>query len=755
LRYILGKAQFFKNLVSGLLICFLFFVVVETVLRWVWTPKIALRSDPYVGFSTLHPLYVIKDGTASTSDLKLSMFNKVSFSVKKAPNTFRIFCFGGSTTQGQPYNDKVAFSRWLEDLLKASDPHRNFEVINAGGISYASYRIVPLIQETLQFESDLMVVYTGQNEFLERRTYHNLFSQSRFLVSFRSWLETLRLYHLLELLWRPVLKAGTSGGKLHRASTPHRMPSTDLTKFIMYEDAHEILDDTRRGMNLFFRDEDFSQAVVKHFEYNINRMILLCKNVRVPIIFVEPASNLKDMSPFKSQHSPHIKWSHKNTIENRIREAIGCVHSSSYAQALEILDTEISRDLLYADLHFWRGKALLGMGRMKEAADAFLRAKDLDVCPIRAISSIEAALYSVTLKRGVPLVKFKRALNAKTKDGSGIPGDDCFVDQVHPKIEFHFLIGELILEQLIEDKLIQVDKRLSPDERKHLFDKGMADLGRAHLEQIGDINLSLAYNFNWFGKYREALMFLERMAEKIKEGSEEHRLLIDLYFKLRKFDGVVRELNTLIEHFGDDDERLEYCGNMMLAVGMARNDRAEKDRAIGILKKAVEIGKGNSDPKLSLANAYRELNLLDEASIILQDLVKCKEAPQAFGDLAHLYVLQNRPKDALNVMEQGLRLFPAAEDLIGIYGIVLAENERLTEAISPLKHMVEIDPADHYCDYALATVYSRLGNSGEAVRYLRQALQKGFSDMDRLRNDPKLDDVRKSPEFAVLRSELE
>ena len=751
----MSKAQFFRNLLGGLLICFLFFVVVEAALRLVWSPKMELKSDPYVGFSSLHPLYVIKEGTASTSRLKLPMFNKVSFSVKKPPNTFRVFCFGGSTTQGQPYNDKVAFSRWLEDLLKASEPGRNFEVINAGGISYASYRIVPLIQETARFDPDLMVVYTGQNEFLERRTYHNLFSQGHFRVTFSSWLETLRIYHLLQQLWQPILNTRPARGKQHQTETEQRVPPTGRAKFVMYDEAHEILDDNQHGMNLFYRDEDFSRAVVTHFAYNLNKMISLCRRRGIPIVFVEPASNLKDMSPFKSQHGPHITWSQKKKIENRIKEAVDLIHASSYTQALEILDAEVSRDPLYADLHFWRGRALLGTGRVKEAADAFVRAKDLDVCPIRAVSAIEAALHSVTSKRGVPLARFKEAVNTKTADGSGIPGDDCFVDQVHPKIELHFFIGELILEQLIQHKLIEVKKRLTPEERKQVFEKGMADLGRAYFERLGDVNLSLAYNFNWFGKHRESLIFLERAVDKIEGGSEDHRLLIDLCLKSDNFDRVVRELNTFVLYCGDDDERLEYCGNKMLAVGMAQNDDALKDRAIKFLKKAVKVGEENSDPKLSLANAYVQLNDLDRAGIILQGLIESRDTPRAFSDMAHVYVLQNKPKDALKVVEEALRLFPGEEDLVGIYGVVLAENDRFSQAISPLKHMIEIDPADHYYDYVLATVYSRLGNSREAVRYLQQALQKGFSDIGKLQGDPKLEAVRNSPEFSALRSELE
>lgn len=751
----MGKAQFFRNMLGGLLICFLFFVVVEAALRLVWSSGTELGGDPYVGFSSIHPLYVIKNGTASTSRRKLPMFNKVSFSVKKPLNTFRVFCFGGSTTQGQPYNDQVAFSRWLEELLKASEPDRNSEVINAGGISYASYRIVPLIEETARFEPDLMIVYTGQNEFLERRTYHNLFSQGHFVVTVGSWLETLRLYHLLQRLWQPILKARPNRGKQHRDENAQRLPPAARAKFIMDDEAHEILHDTRRGMNLFYRDEDFSKAVVKHFEYNLDKMISVCGSKGIPIIFVEPASNLKDMSPFKSQHSPHIPWSQKKKIEHRIKEAVDLIHASSYAQALEIVDTELAGDPLYADLHFWRGKALLAMGRVKEAADAFVRAKDLDVCPIRAISAIETALGSVTAKRGVPLVRFKEALETKTKDGSGIPGDDCFVDQVHPKIEFHFLIGELILDQLIKNNVIQVRRTLSPEERKQVFQERMAALGSTYFERLGDVNLSLAYNFNWFGKYRESLMFLDRAVDKIKGGSEDQRLLIDLCLKLGNFDRVVRELDTFVQYCGNDDERLEYCGNKMLAAGISQDDDALTNRAIEILKKAVKVGNENSDPKLSLANAYVQLNDLDQAGIILQDLIESRDSPQAFADMAQVYVLQNRPKDALKLVEEALRLFPEEEDLVGIYGVVLAENDRLSQAISPLKHMIKIDPADHYYDYVLATVYSRSDNSGEAVRYLRQALQKGFSDVGKIRDDPKLKAVRNSPEFSALLSELE
>ena len=48
---------------------------------------------------------------------------------RQAPETYRIFCLGGSTTYGRPYNDTTSFAGWLRELLPVADPQRRWEVI--------------------------------------------------------------------------------------------------------------------------------------------------------------------------------------------------------------------------------------------------------------------------------------------------------------------------------------------------------------------------------------------------------------------------------------------------------------------------------------------------------------------------------------------------------------------------------------------------------------------------------------------------
>ena len=161
-------------------------LVAEVMLAVFWDPP--PPSDPYVGFSKSVPLLVSEQRVLQTGDAsekvvsvnpaKLVWFNKQTFPEAKSADTFRIVCLGGSTTFGRPFDDSTSFCGWLRTLLPMVDSNRNWEVINAGGISYASYRIATVMEEFSEYEVDLFILYTGQNEFLEWRTYGDLAESS-------------------------------------------------------------------------------------------------------------------------------------------------------------------------------------------------------------------------------------------------------------------------------------------------------------------------------------------------------------------------------------------------------------------------------------------------------------------------------------------------------------------------------------------------------------------------------------------------
>ena len=134
------------------------------------------HEDPFLGFSAVYPLFVLDEtGTRyEISPSRRTFFCPESFAAVKPPEEFRIFCLGGSTVQGRPFTTETSFTTWLELSLEAADTTRTWEVVNCGGVSYASYRLVPILEEVLGYEPDLVIIYTGHNEFLEDRSYGHI-----------------------------------------------------------------------------------------------------------------------------------------------------------------------------------------------------------------------------------------------------------------------------------------------------------------------------------------------------------------------------------------------------------------------------------------------------------------------------------------------------------------------------------------------------------------------------------------------------
>jgi Flp pilus assembly protein TadD len=107
------------------------------------------------------------------------------------------------------------------------------------------------------------------------------------------------------------------------------------------------------------------------------------------------------------------------------------------------------------------------------------------------------------------------------------------------------------------------------------------------------------------------------------------------------------------------------------------------------------------------------------------------------------------------VIEDGIRENPETEELLGVYGMALAENGRFSEAISALNKVIAMHPANHNVYYNLASVYAKTGDARLACLYLKEAMQKGFSDIELLKGDGRFERVKNSPDFAACLIQLQ
>lgn len=697
----------FKDVIIGLVVCFVLLAFAEGVLRLSGFAR-ATREDPFVGFSGTRPLYEVKDGKASTASTKLPYFNAASFQAEKPSDTLRVFCFGGSTTYGHPFDGRTAFSRWLQDFLKASLPERHVEVINAGGISYASYRIVPLIREVLAYSPDLMIVYTGHNEFLETRTYSSLLDRRGGLMAVQSALENLSLYQALKRVLDPLVGSQAVGwGNGH---TKSRSGESGLDgRSLLKEEVAAVLDRSS-GLDLYHRDDAFSRGVVEHFSYNLQAMISLGKEAGVPVILVEPPSNLKDFSPFKSEHGQGLTASEKSRFKAQLMEAIRLHKDGRFEECLASADTAVQRDPLYAEAHFWKGKALLGLGRQREANEAFVAAKDLDVCPLRCISPLEERIRNVAAANSTILVPFKAEAERRaweTGDKSGIPGNESFLDHVHPTIEMHQVLGEMILKAMEDHGLIKPSRKLSAEEIKSICQGGVASLDP---EFFLTRDMNLAKTLRWAGKKDEARTALERVARGMDRNPEVHKML----------------------------------GSYLLEDGLY-------DKAIEEYRKAVELSRNDPAMEFSLATAYTRAGRKADAMAMYRNLAKHDTSmPEAHANLAIMYLEEGNFREAAEILQSGLRKHPDSPSLMSSYALTLAVSGKIGDAIPLMTRVTAIEPGDPHHFYNLAGMYAVDGRTADALKFLDLAVQKGYANVEKLEHDEVFQSIRHHAEFRKL-----
>ena len=451
-------------------------VVGELVLRLCVPPPPTNLNDPYVSFSGLRPLFV-PDSTGTrfeTAEERLTYFCPQSFAATKGPDTFRVFCLGGSTVQGRPYSTETSFTTWLKLNLRAARPETNWEVVNCGGISYASYRLVPIMRELLGHKPDLFIIYMGHNEFLEDRTYRRLKRMPRALLRLHQVMLNLHSYSLAHRFLSGRRAQGTDDG---RSSKPF-LPTEVKAKL-----------DFSEGLESYHRDDAWHQGTIEHFRHNLQTMVRMSRGAGIPIILANPVTNLKDCPPFKSEFRTDLPEGQMERVVELWEQAGKLDWGDAYGK-IRLLEQAAALDNRHAGLLYWIGKCYEHIGRSNEAKKWFVRAKEQDICPLRILQPMHDAILDVSGRHRVPLVDVKVLIEERTEDG--IPGDEWLLDHVHPSIEGHQFIADSLYQAMEDMELVLTgqDWRTTRDElrQRHLSSLNDAYYAHGHirLKRLGN-----------------------------------------------------------------------------------------------------------------------------------------------------------------------------------------------------------------------------------------------------------------------------
>ncbi|MBI2826338.1 MAG: SGNH/GDSL hydrolase family protein [Planctomycetia bacterium] len=397
----------------------------------------SLHDDPFVGFRSVRPLFVLNEqGTRyEIPKARQGYFRPESFAAQKLADEYRIFCLGGSTVQGEPFETGTSFPTWLEIALEAADPARRYEVVNCGGTSYATYRLVPILQEVLDYEPDLIILCEGHNEFLEERAFDHIQGRGRVVNGLLAGAARLRTFNLAREVYLRGRDASSADAPSGRPILPTEV---------------EALLDYQGGLAEYHRDDAWRQGVIAHYCFNLARMVDLARDAGVDLILVNPACNIADCPPFKSEHRGDLTDAERDEWESLCEAAREHLHGESYDldKAIELFDTACRLDPLYAGGFYNLAKSHEAAGHFNEARDAYLEAKEQDVCPLRVLKPMNDAVLDIAATTGTPLVDAQQLFEQRS--AHGIVGGEWLVDHVHPGFAGHQLLGDALAEKLIE-----------------------------------------------------------------------------------------------------------------------------------------------------------------------------------------------------------------------------------------------------------------------------------------------------------------
>ncbi|PJA95894.1 MAG: hypothetical protein CO129_09400 [Ignavibacteriales bacterium CG_4_9_14_3_um_filter_34_10] len=117
------------------------------------------------------------------------------FLERKPENCFRVFVLGESSVAGFPYPPNASFPRYLKRKLELLHPEKFIEVINLGVSAINTNFIRERIDDIIEQNPDLILIYTGHNEYYG---VTGVPETSKIFRDFFSKIKNLRIYQLVD-----------------------------------------------------------------------------------------------------------------------------------------------------------------------------------------------------------------------------------------------------------------------------------------------------------------------------------------------------------------------------------------------------------------------------------------------------------------------------------------------------------------------------------------------------------------------------
>jgi lysophospholipase L1-like esterase len=491
-------------LVASILTACLVLGAIEIGLRWVGLGDVEPGRASRLKYQQVY-LPILEperraDGTRvwRPADIRLPY---QSVLLEKPEKRLRIFTVGGSATAGLGYSPNTTFARYLERMLREAAPDRPVEVMNLGIVALASRQVKLIVADAcLRYEPDVMIVYSGNNEFLELHAEKFAALRRGVFDGVLDWLRGTNLRRLADrVVWGPPTD-----------------PALDEQDF-----ASEQLRLTEASI---IQDVDVSaaevDAVIDAYEGNLEDMARAAKASGTKLVLMTVASNWK----WRGRGDLSDDWLAEALDEDAPAGA------SAYRRAIAALSDRLATAPAQErwELLFRRAVAAEQLRDFESARADYRGAMNADPHLRRALDEMNDRVRRVASRHDVALVDTVEVLASSAEDG--IVGFGEFYDYVHFTPRGAMLVAAPLLDELRRLGLVPQEARF---DAAGFVSKQLARLAAADAD-------ALAVD-EWLGFSFEKALVWDR----------------DLW----KYERMVKGLDGRLERNPGDVRALVYRGN--------------------------------------------------------------------------------------------------------------------------------------------------------------------------------------------------
>lgn len=613
------------------------------------------------------------------------------FYPEKAPDTYRIFIFGGSAAQGVPapeYN----FGRILKIMLDKAYPGVNFEIINTAMTAINSHVVLEIVKDMSQFESDMFIVYMGNNEVVGpygAGTIFSSFSPNLSLLRAGSALKTTKIGQLFTGLLKSLNKKKNS-------IKPWRGLEMFLDKQVRADD-----------LNL--------QLVYKHFQKNLEDIVDIAYEKNIKVVLSTVSSNLKDSPPFASQLRRDINAEDLSIWKKYYQKAIYLIEEAQYDSAIKLLKIANNIDNTYAELHFRLGNCYWKVKKYKLARQSYIKARELDTLRFRADSSINKIIKDIAKERAGQNLIFTDSVKEFAKISQfQIPSEEYFFEHVHFNFNGNYQLARMMFENVKNN----LPKWIKEKENKNdLLTKEECKNALAYTKwDHFDIKNNVLYNYlkkppynNQLGqeirgkKLKNELNTLRAgiSSEAIEISSNIYKKSINnmpddwwLHYKYAEFlSAGLKDYKRAGEHYHKIINSLPHACHGYAGLGYMLLKQDQYKEAIKMCNKALEIDHLRVDIRNILGVVYYRAEQYKKAE---EKYIECnKMRPYfipAYLNYAILLEKKDRIEKGILICRKGIKHKPESWKLHNQLGIFYKLQKNTNFAINEFKTALQINP---------------------------------------------------------------